>query len=180
MLDLSIRALPNTITVEGRAYLLNTDYRYWLRFIRDLSESMKSKSDFDVSYLFAEDMPSYIDVALLMEWAQPPKKIPRQLEKSDVIAFDFDIDADLIYSAFMQQYGIDLIDTDMHWYKFLALMQGISDQTKLGKVIGYRTYEKNEKKYEESMKQLKRMWEIYPPMTAEEMEDIDELNNLFD
>lgn len=180
MIDLTTKTLPNTITVAGREYLLNTDFRLWLRFIRDVNESMKTHSDFDVTYLFADVMPSYIDAGLLIRWAQPPRELPREIEKSDVIAFDFDIDADLIYSAFMQQYGIDLVDTDMHWYKFLALMQGLSDDTKLGKVIGYRTYEKSDKKPEEIHKTLKRMWEILPPITAEEQADIDELNNLFD
>jgi len=179
-MDLSTKALPNTITVEGKAYFLNTDYRYWLRFMRDVDESIRAKSDFDVSYLFESDMPHYIDVGILLQWAKPPREIPRDIgHGSDAIAFDFDIDADLIYSAFMQQYGIDLIDTDMHWYKFIALMRGITDDTKLGKIIGYRTYEKSEKKYEEQMEELRRMWEIIPPLSDEEQADIDELNNLF-
>ena len=181
MLDLSTSALPNTITVEGRAYLLNTDYRYWLRFMRDVNESMRTMSDFDVSYLFESDMPHRIDVDVLFDWAQPKKELPRDVGlSSDAIAFDFEIDADLIYSAFMQQYGIDLIDTDMHWYKFIALMRGISDDTRLGKIIGYRTYEKTDRKYEEIMDMQRRMWEIIPPLTAKEQADIDELNNLFD
>lgn len=180
MIDLTTKTLPNTITVEGREYLLNTDFRVWLRFVRDVGESMRTRSDFVVSYLFADTMPSRIDVEILMRWAQPPRELPREVDKSDVIAFDFDIDADLIYSAFMEQYGIDLVDTDMHWYKFLALMHGISEDTKLGKVIGYRTYEKSDKKPEDVRMLLKRMWEIFPPITPEQQEDIDELNNLFD
>ena len=181
MLDLSSNALPNTITVEGRAYFVHTDFRIWIRFMRDLRESAKSRSDFDVSYLFIDEMPTRIDVETLMAWAQPPRELPRDMgEHNDTIAFDFDIDADLIYSAFIQQYGIDLIDTDIHWYKFLALMQGISDETKFGKVIGYRSYEKSDKKYDDQMKHLKRMWEIIPPLTAEEQAEIDEMNNLFD
>lgn len=179
MLDLSTKALPDTIEVEGRAYLLNTDYRYWIRFMRDLKES--NENEFLVSYLFKDEMPQYIDVSLLVAWAHPHQELPRDMgEGSNAIAFDFDIDADLIYSAFMQLYGIDLIETDMHWYKFLALMRGIGKSTRLGEVIGYRTYEKSDKKYEDCMRQLKRAWEIEPPLTAEEQADIDELNNLFD
>lgn len=181
MIDLTTKSLPDTITVNGRDYQLNTDYRYWIRFTRELAECMRTRSDFDVSYLFREDMPHYIDIALLIAWAHPSRELPRDMgEASDAIAYDFDIDADLIYSAFLQQYGIDLVDTDMHWYKFIALMQGISDDTRFGKIIGYRTYEKNDRKYEEQMKLLKRMWEIIPPLTMEEQADVDELNNLFD
>ena len=180
-MDLSTKALPDTITVEGRAYLLNTDFRLWLRFMRELKEAARTQSDLIVNYLFKDDFPEEINIKQLADWAQPKQELPRDLgSESDVIAFDFDIDADLIYSAFVQQYGIDLLEADMHWYKFLALMRGINDSTKLGKIIGYRTYEKSDKKYDDQMNLLRRMWEITPPITPEEQADIDELNSYFD
>ena len=52
--------------------------------------------------------------------------------------FDFTEDADYIYAAFFQDYGIDLSVTDMHWYKFLALFNGLSENTKLRKIIAWR------------------------------------------
>ena len=180
-MDLSTKALPDTITVEGRAYLLNTDFRLWLRFMRELKEAARTQSDLIVNYLFKDDFPEEINIKQLADWAQPKQELPRDLgSESDAIAFDFDIDADLIYSAFVQQYGIDLLEADMHWYKFLALMRGINDSTKLGKIIGYRTYEKSDKKYDDQMNLLRRMWEITPPITPEEQADIDELNSYFD
>lgn len=32
MIDLTKKALPNTITVDGRAYSIYTDFRVWMQF----------------------------------------------------------------------------------------------------------------------------------------------------
>lgn len=32
MIDLRIKGLPNSIEVGGKSYLLNTDFREWLKF----------------------------------------------------------------------------------------------------------------------------------------------------
>lgn len=45
---------------------------------------------------------------------------------------DFEQDADAIYASFMMDYGIDLIDIPfLHWYKFRALLSGLSEKTPL-------------------------------------------------
>ena len=55
--------------------------------------------------------------------------------------FDLIQDAEYIYSSFLYDYGIDLYDQvgKMHWYKFNALLSGLSEDSKLMKVIGYRS-----------------------------------------
>ena len=134
-----------------------------------------------MTYLFAEDMPSYIDIEKLNEWATPKSELPRASGKPmDATIIDYDLDSELIYSSFMQQYGIDITVVDMHWYKFMALIKGLSADTKLGRVMGYRAYTKSDTSHEEFMKEQQRIWEIYPPLTAEQQADIDELNSLFD
>ena len=54
MIDLS-NALPDTIEVDGKAYLIKTDFREWLKFAR-LIES-KDATLADLLYLFVEDFP---------------------------------------------------------------------------------------------------------------------------
>lgn len=53
---------------------------------------------------------------------------------------DYDVDAPLIYAAFMQTYHIDLVSIDyLHWWKFQALLEGLPDECRISKIIGYRT-----------------------------------------
>lgn len=64
------------------------------------------------------------------------------------IYFDYSKDSDLIYAAFMQAYGIDLIDSQgkLHWLKFKALMNGLPENTKLVHVIGIRSWKPSDDK----------------------------------
>lgn len=53
--------------------------------------------------------------------------------------FDLEQDKELIYSAFLQVYGIDLDTAEMSVEKFLALLGGIPEGTKFAEVIKIRT-----------------------------------------
>lgn len=54
--------------------------------------------------------------------------------------FDLQKDAGYIYASFLYDYNIDLFEQHgkMHWKKFLALMNGLSDDSKFKEVIGIR------------------------------------------
>lgn len=174
MIDLTKKALPNTITVDGKAYSICTDFRVWLRFMNDLEEH---KGLFDVSYIFKNEMPPKATIRELMQFASPPRELPRVLEHDDEILLDFRIDADLIYSAFMGQYGIDLLEVDLHWHKFLALLSGITEGCKLAEVMGYRAYKKNNSKIDPYEK-LKKAWRI-EKQSQDETEGAEEFESLF-
>lgn len=174
MIDLTKKALPNTITVDGKAYSIYTDYRLWLRFMIDVEDK---KSDFDVSYLFKNEMPERVGISTLMKFASPKNELPRPVEHSNDVLLDFKLDSDLIYSAFMGQYGIDLVDIEhLHWHKFLALLSGVTEGTKLYDVMGYRAYDKNQKgnPYEK----MKKAWKIEKQL-ADNQEEAEAFEKLF-
>lgn len=176
MIDLTKKALPNTIVVDGKAFSINTDYRIWIRFMHDV-ENIKAGKNIDVSYIFVNDMPSYANILEILEFANPKSALPRQIEHSDEIMFDFEMDSDLIYSAFMGQYGIDLVDVEyLHWHKFLALFKGLTG-TKLNEVMGYRGYKKNVSG--DQYEKLKSAWRI-EKYTEEDQEEIKRFESLFD
>jgi hypothetical protein len=54
--------------------------------------------------------------------------------------FDFDQDAAFIYASFLQDYKMDLFEMQgkLHWEKFLALLEGLSDDTKFKEVLSIR------------------------------------------
>lgn len=56
-------------------------------------------------------------------------------------ALDFDQDAGLIYAAFAQCYGLDLVGKDrgLHWWKFAQLLGGLPEDTRLMQVASIRT-----------------------------------------
>ena len=54
--------------------------------------------------------------------------------------FDFVQDARYIYSSFLMDYGVDLVEQrgKLDWRKFIALFQGLSDRTKIREVMTIR------------------------------------------
>lgn len=64
-------------------------------------------------------------------------------EEAPELPYDLQQDAEYIYASFLQDYNIDLFEQQgkMHWYKFKALLNGLSEATKLIKVIGIRQME---------------------------------------
>ena len=109
----------------------------------------------------------------LVEFCNPPTILPHtdKLEGSSDKAVDYTIDADYIYAAFMEMYGIDLVDTNLHWYKLLALFKGLHG-TKLNEIIGYRLWENTSGKrdaYTRQMEKLKSAWEL--PQESDEDDD---------
>ena len=67
-----------------------------------------------------------------------PKSKPTKKQEKTV---DFNQDAEYIYSSFMADYGIDLINMrgKLHWKKFISLFQGLSDKTIIKQVISIRS-----------------------------------------
>ena len=181
MIDLTKKALPNTVTVGGKAFSINTDYRVWLRFVTEF-EKWDKKGSMDISYLFPLGQPFFrekSDYNDIFEFAYPKNIVPRGEPSTEKI-YDYMIDSDYIYSAFMQQYGIDLLSVDMHWHQFCALFNGISEGTRFHEIMGYRSYTGGKiKSQDEIYRKLKYAWEIPIEETEEEIMAEQEFNDYF-
>lgn len=74
-------------------------------------------------------------------------------------------DADLIYASFVAEYGIDLIEQQgkMHWYKFQSLLQGLSSDCILQRVIQIRLWKPQKgdsSDYKQSMRKLQNYYRL--------------------
>lgn len=179
MIDLTCNTLPNTITDRGKEFKVYTDFRVWVKFEISLTHMRKGEL-LPVNYLFPGDMPEFCSINSLLAFSRPRNILPRSLfGNSDTVVLDYELDSDLIYSAFLGQYGIDLIDVEhLHLHKFLALLSGVNDSTRLREVMGYRCYEPSTEKEEIWRAKLKRAWEI-ERVSMEEQNELDAFSNLF-
>lgn len=180
MIDLTRKSLPNTVKVGGKDFSIYTDFRHWIRFENSLVES-RGKGLIPVDYLFKNEKPFYCNVSDLLTFSRPVNELPRRVRgsSSDAILLDFRIDSDLIYAAFLQQYGIDLVDiAELHWHKFLALLNGLKG-TKLDEIIGYRCYAKQTDKTIDPYEELREAWAIDKPLTEEDEAELEEFNKAF-
>ena len=116
--------LPETVEVDGSIFAIRTDFRTILRCFRLLDDPEileEHKQAILLKMFFKGDCPSG-GVGIFLDFVRcgEPEKAG-----SDEKDFDFEQDAKEIYSGFMQLYGIDLAESNMHWYKFVALLGGV-------------------------------------------------------
>lgn len=197
MIDLLKKVLPDTVEVEGETFKLQTDFQYWLRFGLMLrNKELKFVDDANFLYkgklihsypnpltFIPGELPSDKEkgIQALIDFYQPKKEIPRATKnQSSQILVDFEIDADIIYASFYEQYRIDLLDPGLHlhWYKFNALFDSLHD-TKINEIMSYRAYDATSHyDYNKQMQDLQQAWEIIPPLTEEEQRALDEFDSL--
>ena len=171
--------------VGGRAFDLRTDFRVWIRFVTEFKKWKNggAKGTLDIGYLFENSVPGFNsleDYNGIFEFAFPHNVVPHYDNDNGEDVLFYDLDGDLIYAAFMQAYNIDLMSADLHWHKFLALMNGLPENTKLVTVMGYRAYTGEKMKDESQMyRRLKDAWMPPHEETEEEKRAEEEFNAYF-
>lgn len=88
------------------------------------------------------------------------------ISEDDKKAFDLAQDAEYIYASFMHTYQIDLFEMQgkLHWKKFKALLNGLSEDSIFSRVVGIRTAElptgKGVAKERERLRKLKQKFAL--------------------
>lgn len=176
MIDLKKAKLPQAVKVGGRFFAIHTDFKYFLRFRELIKDKDAPIKNFDFMYI-NEIPPSRLEgIRALCEFMNPPRELPRRTgDESSEIVLDYDADAPYIYAAFLEQYGIDLIDTRLHWYKFLALLHALHD-TELNRIIAARLWKPNGKnsEYEKHQQKQYEAWRLPQPEDDEPDEALDD------
>lgn len=178
MIDLRYKDLPQAIEVNGRSFLINTDFRAWIK----VGELFKQDATLDeYLFLFKKDIPT--DPAFIQAVQQffyNPNATPKNNGESGDPILDYVLDGEYIYGAFMQAYHIDLMDIEyMHWHKFKALILCLPNNTMLKEIMNLRSWKKDSIDYETQCRRSREIWSL-PRATSEQDEElILEINELF-
>lgn len=124
---------PEYAEVNGRTYKINTDFRYAIecnKVIEDITLGHLEKSLAIICILFGgealdhqEDLEELMKIS--MKFLYCGRKPPKDKDfKKDM---DFVEDMDYIEASFMSDYHIDLAQTELHWWKFVNLLNGLSN-----------------------------------------------------
>lgn len=175
MIDLTI-ALPDTITVDGKAYLIKTDFREWLKFAKIVESENAILAD--LLYLFVDEFPQTDFTQELVDFFLNENPLPNYTDGSSDPILDYLIDSEYIYASFMAEYGIDLISADLHWHQFKALLIGLPDESKIKEIMGMRSYKKSDKSPDKVAEENKKAWSL-SNVKKNEKEIMEEIRNLF-
>lgn len=88
--------------------------------------------------------------------------------------YSYEFDDEYIYSAFMEQYGIDLNSIKyLHWWKFKALINSLNENVMFSKIMGYRAMDLSkikDKDMKNNYKKLKKQYSLPDMRTTEQKE----------
>ena len=128
--------LPDGVTVDGRFYRMDFDFRNVLRMIDVLDTP--------------DLMPEAREYLALKCLCRHPRNVSRVLRAVKSLLFpasdrkagpkvtDFVQDAGMIRAAFRQSYGIDLYRDKVHWIEFTELLNAIPDGSRYSDVVSIR------------------------------------------
>lgn len=149
-MNMLLDRVPDTLTVAGTQYHINTDYRIWIRLEKLLSESGDSDSDEELfsailNLVFCDRVPppeyNQETVDSILWFYKCGKEISHKGGTGKKDVFSYDYDDGYIVAAFKEQYGIDLNTELLHWWTFHAFMLSLGENTEFVKIMGYRAVE---------------------------------------
>lgn len=168
---------------------IRTDFRETIKFEllmqdKTINDNDKIKMALNLYYYNPneiEDIKKAIeDILWFYKGGKQDKKRNVDDEKDDNSKqkqiYSYEFDAEYIYSAFMEQYKIDLNSIKyLHWWKFKALFLSLNEEVLFSKIMGYRAMNINSIKDKEMKKFYKKMKKIYalPDMRTEEEKEND-------
>jgi len=183
-MNLFYEDLPTSVMVNGRIVRIRTDFRDYISLL-DMLKDKDVKSvdkllilseyfldDIEISQSAIDALCDFVsadfsDVEISQSGTENPKNL-----------FSFSADYPYILSAFLRDYGIDLIDIKyLHWWKFRMLFDGLSDDNEIKKRIMYRGINLNEIKDAEERKRIKKIQKVIE-LKQEELTDFD-IGNAF-
>lgn len=168
-MNILVDLLPIKIKVEDTEYPINTDFRSSILFellMQDTEIENDKKTELALD-LYYPTIPQNIDKAIeqLLWFYRCGKEIQEAKgysNKSKDLIYSFDFDDMYIYSAFLDQYHIDLQDIEyLHWWKFKAMFYALKDDSTISKIMGYRSVEITNDMSNEQKKFYRQMKEIY-------------------
>ena len=140
---------PDKIEVGGRVYPLTLYFDRVLRFYdllnsEDYSPEEITQAGFSWLVSCGKNPPFSVQAEVLNRIISDivaPKSMTSG--KKQQRAVDFSFDAAEFYASFRQDYGIDLIQQQgkMHWCAFIALFNGLSDNTPIKRIMRIRSEE---------------------------------------
>lgn len=188
-MNVLIEGLPKTVTVNGSPFSLKTNFYIGIIFTELMTDSKITPYEkviraIDLWYQKKPPMESYDQIKEAFDkimWFYTMGENEEESTSNSRVRvrnrptriLDYEADQAYIVSAFQQQYGIDLTVENIHWWKFKMLFNGLTEKTKMVKIMKYRAMEIDPKMPEKQRKfyqEMKILYALPDKRTEEEKE----------
>lgn len=152
-MNLLIDELPESVFIDGSEYEVRSNFRIFMLYEllwQDDSMEPLEKIRKSLELCYPEIPGDYKQAAKELLWfykcgkEDSHQKQEAAERKGKTRVYSFEYDDDYIYAAFMSQYGIDLQDIEyLHWWKFRALFNSLTNENEFVKIMEYRSIDLN-------------------------------------
>lgn len=181
--------LIDKLPTEYEGLKVDTNFRSFILFellMQDNYLTENEKIQLTLNLFYKEpitDIKKAIDTVLwFYRMGKEEKESKGKGQNKNKQVYSFDYDAELIYSAFLDQYGVDLNEIDyLHWWKFKSMLRGLKSDNRIVEIMGYRAIDLNKIKDKEEQKRYRNLKLEYalPDMRSEEEKENDFANALW-
>ncbi|EOU1754599.1 bacteriophage Gp15 family protein [Clostridium perfringens] len=154
--NLLIDRMPTKVKIGKNFYEINSDFRFSVLFellMQDEEIEDEVKIHQALKLYFPKIPPlKYIEESInAIMWfygcgnEESSNQYNKKSYSSDLEqAYSFKYDNKYIFDAFLSQYKIDLQEVEyLHWWKFRALFEGLTEENTIIKIMNYRTMDLN-------------------------------------
>lgn len=142
--------LIDPLPTQYKGYLINYNFKSGILLSECLSDSSFSNTEEQIytafRILYGKGIPEFETAMDGLKWFLHGGIENAQDDSEDCeTLFSFTQDRTMIFSAFMLKYGINLNESNMHFFEFLALFNDL-DKTSFRKVIDLRAMKPSDMK----------------------------------
>ena len=184
-MNILVDLVPTTVNIDNKEYEINSDFRTSILFELLMQDGIIDEDDkiLMALQLYYPDIPENIKEAIeqMLQFYRCGKDVSSSKgngkSKGVTQIYSFEYDDDYIYSAFLDQYGVDLQDIEyLHWWKFKAMFKSLKDDNMIVKIMGYRSMDLSKVKDKEQKAYYKRMQKLYEiPISKDEQNKLDDI-----
>lgn len=186
MFNILIDRLPTCVEINNIKYEVNSNFRVFILIEQLLKDNFfdKKKRVMMALDLFYIDKPIELDLAIkemfhfyTMDFLYSSKSKKGGNTNNKKI-YDWDYDQPYIYSAFLNQYNIDLQEIEyLHWWKFRFLFMSLKEENKIVQIMSYRSVDLSDIKDKTERKRYEKLQKEYEiPISVDERKQLDEID----
>ena len=189
---------PEYVKIGDKKYKINTDFRVAIECNNIAQDDSIGNTERPLAIIYKlfgdEGLDNPQDWEKLLELGIKYLSLGKDRGGGDnntEIDMDFNEDMDYIEASFMSDYNIDLANTEMHWYKFYNLINGLSNSELgnccvLNRVRNLRTFDLSQIKDSKERERLAKAKEMVAlkntkkevELTKEQEESMNKLNEI--
>ena len=189
---------PEYVKIGDKKYKINTDFRVAIECNNIAQDDSIGNTERPLAIIYKlfgdEGLDNPQDWEKLLELGIKYLSLGKDtsdVDNNNEIDMDFNEDMDYIEASFMSDYNIDLANTEMHWYKFYNLINGLSNSELgnccvLNRVRNLRTFDLSQIKDSKERERLAKAKEMVAlkntkkevELTKEQEESMNKLNEI--